>query len=167
MATSPIGPNLSTTIFEHVYPVGSIYITESELNPNAILPGGESSTWEKLEDRVLIGAGATYSLGSQGGEATHTLTVNELPSHNHTTSSSGNHNHGTGWGENSGTANAPHGLYSSGNNKVGCADTDWDNNEWATTTNGAHTHTVGYSGGGQPHNNLPPYRAVNMWKRVG
>lgn len=62
-------------------------------------------TWEALEQgRVLIGQGSSYPAGSTGGEATHTLSLNEMPSHNHggtfsgsgTTSSAGGHTHTRG-----------------------------------------------------------------------
>lgn len=62
-----------------MYPVGSIYLSVNNTNPQ-ILFGGE---WERIQDKFLLSAGSTYSAGSSGGSATHTLTVNELPSHNH------------------------------------------------------------------------------------
>lgn len=63
------------------YPVGSYYETSnSSFDPNNAWGG----TWEKeAEGLVHIGSGSTYSLGSTGGEKTHTLTVAEMPSHNH------------------------------------------------------------------------------------
>ena len=62
-----------------VYPVGSIYMSVNSTNPSTLFGG----TWEQLKDRFLLAAGNTYSAGSTGGEATHTLTVNEIPSHSH------------------------------------------------------------------------------------
>lgn len=63
------------------YPVGSYYETSnSSFNPNNAWGG----TWEKeAEGLVHIGSGSTYSLGATGGEATHKLTIDEMPSHNH------------------------------------------------------------------------------------
>lgn len=40
-------------------------------------------TWQRIQDRFLIAAGSTYKAGGTGGEATHTLTVNEMPAHSH------------------------------------------------------------------------------------
>lgn len=77
------------------YPVGSIYMSVNSTNPSQLFGG----TWVALnEGRVLIGAGTSYPAGSTGGEATHTLTVNEMPSHSHSgsTGSTGDHSHTRG-----------------------------------------------------------------------
>lgn len=63
-----------------IYPVGSIYMSVASASP-ATLFGG---TWEQLKDRFLLGAGDTYTEGDTGGSASHTLTTDEMPSHNHT-----------------------------------------------------------------------------------
>lgn len=79
-------------IIDMVYPVGSIYMSTASTSP-ATLFGG---TWVALnQGRVLIGANSTYPAGSTGGEATHKITVDELPSHNHnaSTGNAGKHNH--------------------------------------------------------------------------
>lgn len=65
-----------------IYPVGAIYISVADTSP-AVLFGG---TWERIKDRFLLGAGDTYSAGLEAGEAEHTLTVDEMPSHGHTVS---------------------------------------------------------------------------------
>ena len=62
-----------------VYPVGSIYMSVESTNP-ATLFGG---TWARIEDRFLLAAGETYAAGSTGGAANHTLTIAEMPAHNH------------------------------------------------------------------------------------
>jgi microcystin-dependent protein len=71
---------ISGTILGSVYPVGSIYMSVVSTSP-ATLFGG---TWVRLKDRFLMGAGDTYAAGGTGGSETHTLTTNEMPSHNHT-----------------------------------------------------------------------------------
>ena len=47
----------------------------------ALLFGG---TWERIEGRFLLAASDKYEAGSTGGEATHKLTVAEMPNHSHT-----------------------------------------------------------------------------------
>lgn len=68
-------------IIDYFYPVGSIYISISSANPSTIMTG---TTWEQIQDKMLLGASSTYSAGSTGGSADHTLTVGEMASHNHT-----------------------------------------------------------------------------------
>ena len=73
-----------------LYPVGSIYISTSDVSPATFIGG----TWEALDDgRVLIGAGSAHPAGETGGEETHKLSTSEMPSHNHTMNSAGSHSH--------------------------------------------------------------------------
>lgn len=74
------------------YPVGSIYMSVNATNPSQLFGG----TWVALDQgRVLIGAGTSYPAGTTGGEASHTLTTSEMPSHSHSgsTNSAGSHTH--------------------------------------------------------------------------
>lgn len=116
------------------YPVGSVYINVGDVNP-AILFGG---TWERLGGRFLLGADSTYAAGSTGGEAAHTLTVDEMPRHNHEI---GNLN---AWG------NATPYMTVQAQDKKGF---------------GGNVQTM-FAGGGKAHNNMPPFLAVYMWKRT-
>ena len=68
--------------FDQIYPVGSIYMSVNSTNPGTLFGG----TWQQIQDTFLLAAGTTYTAGDTGGEATHTLTVNEIPSHNHSIS---------------------------------------------------------------------------------
>lgn len=61
------------------HPVGSIYISTESTSPSSLFGG----TWARIEDRFLIAAGETYAAGTTGGEAEHTLTIEEMPAHNH------------------------------------------------------------------------------------
>lgn len=67
---------------ELVFPIGSIYITQSDTNPKDILKFG---TWERLKGRVCIGVDENdndfKTIGNTGGEKVHTLTDAELPKH--------------------------------------------------------------------------------------
>ena len=60
--------------------MGAVYLSASATDP-ATLFGG---TWERIQGRFLLAASGSYAAGSTGGEATHTLTVDEMPSHSHT-----------------------------------------------------------------------------------
>lgn len=122
--------------FNTIYPVGSIYMSVNSTSP-ATLFGG---TWEQIKDTFLLSAGDTYSAGATGGEASHTLTVSEMPSHNHNITIRAG----------AGAANyysAPPSASQGG--------------EAVTRTN-----VIQETGGGTAHNNMPPYMAVYMWKRT-
>lgn len=136
-----------------VYPVGSIYMSVNSTNPGTLFGG----TWEQLEDRFLLAAGATYSAGSTGGSATmahthstgnHTLTVAEMPSHSHKYTDYYNVSKGSGYKCVAFDLNEdPTGL-----------------SVQATGGNGAHNH--GNTGVASNDDNMPPYLAVYMWKRT-
>ena len=68
-----------TLVALDAYPVGAIYMSYVATSP-ASLFGGE---WTQIRDRFLVGVGSSYAAGATGGEATHKLTVDELPSHSH------------------------------------------------------------------------------------
>ena len=129
-----------------IYPIGSIYIsTNSNFNPNTIWGG----TWRKTaKGRCLIGANDTYPLGSTGGEETHYLTVNEMPSHDHSLS-----DWAMSWKQN--------GAQGEVNLGVSATAEAWNNNRGYFKS-----QTSKPSGGGQPHNNMQPYLAVYIWERT-
>ena len=120
------------------YPIGAIYISTLDTSP-AYLFGG---TWEWLKDRFLIGASDTYPSGSTGGETTHTLTIDEMPYHNHALTRPAWYMHEYQEGGQIFMENAHTSM---------------------TVTESSH---IQYSGGNAPHNNMPPYLAVYMWKRI-
>ena len=98
-------------------------------------------TWERYGiDRVTVGAGGEYNAGSIGGEKEHTLTITEMPSHQHQLH---------GWAISimpaTETQYAPTYPYD-----------QYDN------TN-LETRPVGE---GQPHNNMPPYIATYRYRRI-
>jgi len=147
-------------ICDLIYPIGSIYLSVNNVSP-ATLFGG---TWEKIQNRFLLGDGSLYTLGATGGEASVTLSLTEIPSHNHsgTTESNGAHTHNV------------KGLNGTSSGSGACLES-YPRNAPSTRTvsnaamsNGAHTHdfTTENSGGGQAHNNMPPYLVVSMWKRT-
>ena len=131
-----------------IYPVGAIYMSVSSTSP-ANLFGG---TWEQIQNRFLLAAGSSYTAGDTGGEATHTLTANEMPSHTHALRAN------TSWGE-SETLGAWKQYVSSGIlMDVGSSG--------ATITTSYYYDVAQPVGGGKAHNNMPPYLAVYVWKRT-
>ena len=141
----------NTNIFDLIYPVGSFYISAKSTNP-AILFGG---TWEQIQGRFLLGRSSSYPVGSMGGEATHTLTESEMPSHK------GHLSSGIAGG-------AP---YEKGNYK-GFLNSDKmtaysDIGRGWNVYAGNEMHPASEAvGGGQAHNNMPPYLSVYIWKRT-
>jgi len=141
-----------------VYPVGSIYISVNNTNPSTLF-GGQ---WEQIKDKFLLAAGDAYTNGSTGGEASHTLTVNEMPSHNH--------------GSKSLTGNFRPITYKSNPGQTGIISLSGSNAADRTMSSGSAfgaqtfhvnaTHTHDSNGGGAAHNNLPPYFVVTMWRRI-
>ena len=125
-----------TNIIDIIYPIGSAYQSTSSTSP-ATLFGG---TWNQIKNRFLVGAGDSYKASATGGEATHTLTINEMPSHKH---------------------NIRVGTWASALGGLSIACTNIDRNYTPMPTDPAF-----FTGGGQAHNNLPPYYAVYIWVRT-
>lgn len=142
----------SSQLLNAIYPVGSIYMSVNNTSP-ATLFGG---TWQQIKDTFLLASGSTYSNGSTGGSSTHTLTINEMPSHTHVQDA---HNHTfnarkTDWGR------------SGSNNVLIDATAGYSSITHSTDIISSTTATNQNTGGGQAHNNMPPYLAVYMWKRT-
>lgn len=74
------------SILDFVYPVGSVYISWSHVNPGTMFGG----TWVRIENAFLWGCDENGGIGTTGGEKAHTLTTNEIPSHSHGAVYSGN-----------------------------------------------------------------------------
>ena len=152
-----------------VYPIGSVYISAKDTDPGTLFGG----TWEALnEGKTILTAGTNYPAGSTGGAETVKLTTAEIPAHNHSASvsSAGSHSHGSGWGEKTTEGTPANGWYDTGNNKMGAKSMDFDNAQTKTTSpSSTHWHIVyvSSSGGGSAHNNMQPYHALYMWKRIG
>ena len=113
-------------VVSKIYPVGAIYMSTNNVNPRALFGG----TWEQIKDRFLLSAGDGYKAGATGGEATHTLSTAEMPTHNHsysgtTSGQSAGHTHG--FNATTGTVSADH------------------SHSGTTSSNGQHSHTAKYT----------------------
>lgn len=119
------------------YPIGAIYISTNETSPETLFGG----TWRPIQGRFLLAADNTYKAGSTGGEATHTLTVDEMP----------NHKHRISYPNAGGPEEAAIGYPADSNT----------NKSW-----GAEMCKTQSAGESAAHNNMPPYLAVYVWERV-
>lgn len=119
------------SIVDIVYPVGSIYLAYNHTNPGTLFPG---TTWARIYGAFPWFTDANGQIGLTGGERTVSLTVDNLPAHNH-----------GGTYTNAGTART-HAWLASGGSAMG-----YD------TVN---------TGGGEPHNNMPPYIQIAAWRRT-
>lgn len=145
-ALSTLGGRVTAleSLFNSLLGVGAIYVTKSSsFNPNSVFPG----TWVKLEHAFIYGAGNGDTVNDTIlGEATVTLTTDEIPSHKHEPANGGSF---LSIGCTSG-AEITHGLAS------GAA--------WQNMNKGRSS--INYTGGGQPHNNMPPYLYRYIWERT-
>lgn len=114
-----------------MYPVGSIYMSVNSTNPSTLFGG----TWQRIQGRFLFAADSAHAAGSTGGEETHKLTVDEMPSHSHTIK--------------------------------GYSFQDADSSTISFgKLNSSESQKTNSAGGDKPHNNMPPYLSVYMWKRT-
>src|SRR5688572_16403795 len=108
--------------------------------------GGNGQTTFALPDfrgRAPIHMGAGFTQGQAGGQEFHTITMSEMPAHNHFVNAT----------DTPGTVNTPQGNFL-GNSNVSPYRTAAD-----TTLNAASISNVG---GSQPHENRQPYLVLNF-----
>lgn len=138
-------------------PVGTIYgNTTTTANPSTYLGFG---TWVAYaEGRTVVGkasAGTFNTLGATMGAETHTLTVSEMPVHNHGVNDPG-HNHGMYNTYNNGAGN-------NRSNLAGGSLVSWS----APATGWAYTGiSTQNAGSGAAHNNIQPSKVACLWERT-
>lgn len=130
-------------------------ITESEsLSTVEKVEAHYGGVWQKVSPgRTLVSEGVieansddwcgtvtagefTAYIGFTGGQVKHTLSISEMPSHNHTVD----------------------GSYNAGSPIIGMA--GGKGTKWGNTAN------TTFTGNGEAHNNMMPYRVVYMYKRI-
>ena len=142
MAEETGNSNISSILLESVYPIGSIYLSVNNVNPNILFGFG---SWEQIQDKFLLGAGTQFPAGTEGGEVEHTLTELEMPAHDHEFDR--------------------HQLWR--NEQVPPSTTTQGNGYGANNkTLPIYTDSTIATGAGEAHNNMPPYLTVYMWKRI-
>lgn len=121
-------------IWNFIYPIGSLYLSVNTIDPSQLFGG----TWKQIKDCFLLASGDLYTNGETGGEASHTLTLDEMPSHTHTVRL------------NAGTA--------VGSYNNACKTNNYKDQYQA--------NYVSPAGGSQAHNNMPPYLAIVVYQRI-
>jgi hypothetical protein len=143
LSAQGITPELASVILNNVYKVGAIYISTDSTSPASLFGG----TWERIQDKFLLSAGSSYSAGSEGGNATHSHTVK-------------------------GQANILITGYALVQETYATGDANFTSTR-STATNAAnyddvqdYSNATKVTGTAEATNNMPPYLAVYMWKRV-
>ena len=153
----------SGSLVDALYPVGSIYLSVNNVSP-ATLFGG---VWVPIKDTFLLAAGDTYAAGSSGGEAEVVLTTSEIPAHTHGSkelkgyfgirhSTNGNSVAGA-----NGIVSVTHGTGATYTRFQGEAGSNAGDQVFVDAS---HEHDS--VGGGEAHNNMPPYLAIYVWQRT-
>lgn len=139
-------------VLDNVYPIGSIYMNVNSTNPGTLFGG----TWEQIQGKFLLGMSSSYPAGSQGGEASHTLTTAEMPSHGHNPANESGY---YGFITNSKKAFevGDMGVQSGSGRYYPYSTAAFDISRNSLT---------GTTGGGNSHNNMPPYLSIYIWKRT-
>ena len=132
-----------TTLSSLTYPVGAYYLSNSSTSPASLFGG----TWTQVADnRFLCGASSVKT----GGENTHTLTQDEMPSHKHK----------FGFNDTNQSYRETTSVIANGISIV-TAQTNWS--QGGTGLSSAEIKSAGSSAA---HNNMPLYRSCYMWYRT-
>ena len=156
--------NPNNEIFNAIYPIGRGFIDFTGTDFTNYL----GFKWEReLVGMFPVGYNPNDtsfdSIGEKGGEKEHILTTNEMPAHTHTQNA---HSHiqqiETGNG-----GIVP--LVTKNTGGSTSSDCRANQEQWKAgtpITTQTTTATNQNTGGGQAHNNLPPYQVVAYWKRI-
>ena len=145
-------PSGTNPLLDLIHPVGSIYWSTNITSPETLFGG----TWEQIKDTFILAAGDSYSAGSTGGEANHTLVTNEIPAHYHNMREYGNTFYMYTNSKSTSTSGNIFVKKLTGENGFLSSASDTD-------TYRLRTNDVG---GGKAHNNMPPYLVAYCWKRT-
>lgn len=158
------------------WPVGSVLQLTNDTDPNDIYPNTE---WTVIQGAFLLASSASHPLGQTGGAETVTLTAAQsgMPAHGHgnnlgvaSTTLTGSVGGLIGWNGHM-TQSGIMTYKQSGTPFPSAVD---ENNRFETiSVNATHSHSL--TGGvsnaaaanaSQAHNNMPPFKVVNMWERT-
>lgn len=135
--------HLAQEILDIIYPVGSIYLSWNSTNPSTYFGG----TWMQLKGGFLYGFVESPGTGNGTGTSTnsHTLTIDQIPSHDH-----------FNWSNTDGFV-------------THCINYAWGN--YVIVPKGSLGEVYNYQkpvsqGGGKGHSHAIPYIAVSVWRRT-
>lgn len=128
-------------LLDIIYPIGSIYYAYGTVTSPASTVGG---TWSRIKDTFLWFTSDDAALGKTGGEKTHTLTIDEMPSHTHRATTKGSIG--------------------------GSTQLNQYTDQWGASSLDSSTYmdsrVTWARGGGQAHENMPPYVECAAWYRT-
>jgi hypothetical protein len=128
-------------LLDIIYPIGSIYYSYGEVVSPASTVGG---TWSRIKDVFLLFTSNDADLGKTGGEMNHTLTIDEMPSHTHKATTKGS---------------------IGGTTLLNQYPDQWGASSLDSSTS-MDSRVTWNTGGGQEHNNMPPYVKCAAWHRT-
>lgn len=148
--------DIERSIIDKIYPVGSIYMSVNNVNPDTLFGG----TWVRIQDRFLLAAGNTYSAGATGGSANSTLIE-----HSHDFGRQTENNLKCNlWGVSAGGATA------TGYSKMAKEGTTATVRYISATSDKSGyrwlSNTLKEGDGDGTGKNMPPYLTVYVWKRT-
>lgn len=160
--------NIKDFIGRVIHPIGSLYITDESVNPASLWGGA----WEKWENYFLLGAGSTYPIDTTGGSndgsiITHTHTIN---SHNHEaaqSASTGNNWNFYAYNPNKSVVKGRIINNGEGNEVTWAAKAVSGDLGWASGGIAAASMSWSSSGSSATNANMPPYKNVHIWHRIG
>ena len=144
-----------------VMPVGGIIMWSGSAVPEGWALCNGQDGHPDLQDRFIVGAGAKYATGAEGGVDEVTLTENQMPSHNHggaTEERNIEKNSKSNW-------KVMHPETYTNEVKSGSNSSIYDRSNEGTSTLAQcidfnHDHPIKSAGKSEPHENRPPYYAL-------
>ena len=147
-------------LIDWIYPIGAVIASvNSDYDPNKVF---KTQVWERFaKGRTLVGVnesdGNFKTAEKTGGEKTHKLASNELPSHNHIVHDYGNSANVYSSSKSMSTSGAQWGVrFEKGTSGYGSF----------SETDTYRLRTAEFELRNDAHNNLQPYITVYYWKRT-
>lgn len=170
--------NLSSDNYVWIFAANTIHVGMivmwsgkiTEIPSGWALCNGKNGT-PNLTDKFIIAAGSKYSVGSTGGLERVTLSIQEIPRHNHSgqTNNDGTHRHiipvdqgggdGLGWSSPNAIRATTSYFDNSGSPGTWAVIDSW---AYTKSNEGNHSHSLStdYQGNNTSHENMPPYYAL-------